>query len=86
MAKHIYILELRSDSGTVTEAWTSLKDVLKTVDLLHLYRSITYHIAKGNPFVMNNITIKRIDTKIETLDVINYQSSQIILRHGKHRN
>jgi len=86
MAKHVYIVETRNETGIKTEAYTSLKDVLKSLDIPHLYRTITYYLAKGIPFVYNNITIRRVDAEIKTIDVIYYESLKLELKHGTHRH
>jgi hypothetical protein len=86
MGKHIYIKEKATESGVTAEAFTSLKDALKSEGLAHFYRSCTYRLAKGEEFKFGGLTYLQIEAEINSLSVITYKQSQILLQHGKHKN
>lgn len=80
--KHIYILE---QPDKETEAWMSLKQLLKALYLPHLYRSITYYFTKkNNVYVNGSLTIKRIYAEIKTVDFIYYKDYKFELKRKQH--
>lgn len=84
--KTVFIRETISDSGVTSIGYKNLTDLLRSVNLKHLYRTVIYHLARGESFQYENIVIRKLESKIETLSFVLYNNQKIAVEHGKQRS
>lgn len=78
----VYVCQNLADPTNLT-AWKNLTDLLQTLNIRHLYRTITYHLCRAGVFHYEDKKIIKTITEIETISIITFNNQKIKVEHGR---
>ena len=84
----VYVCQNLADPTNLT-AYKNLTDLLQTLNIRHLYRTITYHLCRAGVFHYEDKKIIKTITKIETrritdrISIITFNNQKIKVKHGR---